>query len=57
MTNMKSLLSSHKPEAIIPSTSRSKSDITLPFSERTTVTNYSASETQESDEVVDDELQ
>ena len=49
MTNMKPLICSHKPKAIIPSTSSSKSDITFPFSERTTV---SASETQESDEVV-----
>ena len=46
MTNMKSLLSSHKPEAIIPSTSSSKSDITLPFSERTSVTNYNPNETK-----------
>ena len=47
-------LASHKPDAIIPSTSTSKSNITLPFSERTTVTNYRASETQESEKVVDE---
>ena len=46
MTNMKPLIYSHKPKAIIPSTSSSKSDITFPFSERITI---SASETQESE--------